>query len=185
MKTKEEYMEKLKSVQLVSIDVDGTMTDGKLNYLPNGDEFRSYHAHDGIGILLLQALGIKTVLMTTGTSDVIARRGGALKMDYVETNIHQKDQKLMEIAQKENIHMEYTAHIGDDINDVPAFQVSGLAVAVENATKDTLAFVDYQLSKKGGDGAVRAFAEDLYKARNIHIHWDIVQEYFQKRQASQ
>ncbi len=181
----EQYQEKLKSIRLVSLDVDGTLTDGKLYYLPGGQEARVYNVKDGIGILLMQAAGVKTALMTTGTIDPIALRGYNLKMDYVETGIHQKDQRLQEICDELNISMDEVCHIGDDINDVPAFKAVGLAVLVGDATAGIAHTADYQLQANGGMGAIREFAEDLLAVQNVPADWDLLQEYFKQQKQQQ
>lgn len=180
-----QYQEKLKSIRLVSLDVDGTLTDGKLYYLPDGKEARVYDVKDGIGILLMQAAGIKTVMMTTGIIDPIALRGYNLKMDYVEIGIHHKDQRLKEICDELGISMDEVCHIGDDINDVPAFKAVGLAVTVNDAAANIVHAANYQLKTAGGMGAIREFAEDLLAVKNIDADWELLQEYFARQKQQQ
>ncbi len=177
----EQYKEKLKSIRLVSLDVDGTLTDGKLYYLPNGQEARVYNVKDGVGVLLLQAASIKTVMMTTGTIDPIALRGHNLKMDYVEIGVHDKDQRLKEICAELGFTTDEACHIGDDINDIPAFDAVGLGVAVGDAATSVLQAADWQLKTAGGMGAIREFVEDLLVAQNIQADWQFLQEYFDQR----
>ncbi len=176
----EQYQEKLKSIKLVSFDVDGTLTDGTLYYLPDGQEARVYNVKDGVGILLIQSAGIKTAMMTTGIIKPITLRGERLWMDYVEAGVHHKDKRLEEISAELGISMDDVCHIGDDINDVPAFEAVGLGVAVNDAASYVLAKADYKLKNDGGKGAVREFCEDLLAVHNVTPDWSLVQSYFER-----
>ncbi|MFV0431374.1 MAG: KdsC family phosphatase [Alphaproteobacteria bacterium] len=183
MLKREEYLNYLKKIKLVSVDVDGTMTDGSLYYLDGKTEARRYQVKDGIGILLLQAAGIKTAMMTTGKVASIASRGEALAMDFVEISVFDKAQRLHEICKQMGISMEEVAHIGDDINDVPAFEAVGLGVIVGDAAVQTVPSASFQLKSYGGAGAIREFAEDYYEAIGKNIHWNVVHGFIEQRKA--
>ncbi len=173
----ESYLQKLKNIKLVSVDVDGTMTDNSVYYFNDGAELRRYNVKDGVGLLLLQSAGVKTAMMTTGTIDAIRLRGEKLKMDYVEMGVFNKAQRLKEICDELGISMDEVAHIGDDINDIAAFKAVGLAVCVADASNTTLEAADYKLSLKGGKGAVREFTEDYFKATGQEISWENVERH--------
>ncbi len=179
----ENYLQKLKNIKLVSIDVDGTMTDGQLYYLDDGSEFRRYNVKDGLGILMLQAASVKTALVTTGSIEAIRLRGERLRMDYVEMSIFDKAQRLKEIAEEMGISMNEVAHIGDDINDISAFKAVGLAVIVDDAAIQTEKVADYKLSLKGGQGAIREFAEDYYKVVDKEFSWEVAEDFIHSRKA--
>ncbi len=180
----ENYLEKLKSIKLVSIDVDGTMTDGYIYYANDGSESRRYNVKDGIGIFLLQAANLKTAMMTTGHIDAIRLRGEKLLMDYVEIGIFDKAKRLKEICNELQIDMSEVAHLGDDINDVPAFEEVGLSVIVADSAIQAEAVADYKLKAKGGLGAIREFAEDYYKSMGKDVNWDIVETYIQQKKSA-
>lgn len=184
MLSEEQYLDRIKDIKLVSVDVDGTMTDGSLYYLDDGSQARRYDVKDGVGIFLLQAAGVKTAMMTTGSVGSIRIRGEKLVMDYVEIAVYDKAARLQEICNELGITMAEVAHIGDDINDIVAFKAVGLAVIVNDAAKQTHPHADYRLKSLGGAGAIREFAEDYYQAVCQEVTWDIVEEFIHKRSLS-
>ncbi len=179
----QDYLQKLKNIKLVSIDVDGTMTSGELYYLDDGREVRSYNVKDGLGILMLQAVGVKTAMMTTGNINAIRMRGERLRMDYVEMGVFDKAKRLKEIATEMGISMDDVVHIGDDINDISAFKEVGMAVIVNDAAMQTEKVADYKLKAAGGKGAIRELAEDYYKTVGKEFSWDVAEDFIHSRKA--
>ena len=161
--------ERARRVKLVALDVDGVLTDGGI-YL--GDvagerlEFKRYDIQDGLGIKMLQKAGIPVAIITGRVSDSVALRARELQLDECIQDPHaRKLIALREIAQKRGIGMDDIAFVGDDLPDVGAFRAVGLAVVVANATADAMRSAHYALSRAGGLGAVREFAEGLLEAR--------------------
>jgi hypothetical protein len=67
----------------------------------------------------------------------------------------------------------------DDLADLPVFRRAGLAVAVANAVPEVLAEASFVTTRRGGQGAVREFAEALLKARG---QWrELVEQYVARR----
>lgn len=159
-----------KSIRLVCLDVDGVLTEGGI-YL--GDvagqrmEFKKYDIQDGLAMRMLQRAGVLVAVITGRVSESVALRGKELKVDELVQDQHaRKLISLREITARRGIAMNEVAFVGDDLPDIGVLRVVGLAVAVANASRDALEASRYRLANKGGDGAVREFAETLLRARD-------------------
>lgn len=149
-------------IKLFLTDVDGVMTDGSMYYAENGDEIKRFHTHDGMAFELLRSAGIKTGIITSENTQIVARRAAKIKADYLYQGKRDggKMAAAQEICEKMNISLEEVAYIGDDINCLLLLQAVGIAACPANAVKIIKQIPNIlQLEKKGGDGAVREFAE--------------------------
>lgn len=153
-----------KQVKLFLSDVDGVMTDAGMYYTEAGDELKKFNTHDGMGFQLLRQIGIKTGIITTENTQIVARRAKKLSLDYVHQGkgFGSKLEIALEICKLEGISIDEVAYIGDDINCIDLLTAAGVRACPANATwrvKDVPGIL--QLSTKGGDGAVREFVEWL------------------------
>jgi 3-deoxy-D-manno-octulosonate 8-phosphate phosphatase (KDO 8-P phosphatase) len=170
-------------IKLVGLDVDGVLTDGGI-YL--GDvggmpqEFKRYDIQDGLGIRLLRAAGIKVVILTGRVSEGVRLRATELDVDeLVQDGQARKLPALKRILERFDFKLEETAFVGDDFPDDPVLRAVGLPVAVANAAPEIRALCTVQLTRSGGSGAVREFAEMLLKARG---DWErVVSDYLAER----
>ncbi|MGZ8411122.1 MAG: KdsC family phosphatase [Gemmatirosa sp.] len=166
-------------VKWVGLDVDGVLTDGGI-YL--GDvagermEFKRYDIQDGLGILMLRMAGVKVAIVTGRVSESVRLRAAELGVDdLVQDPKARKLPALKRIAAERGIGLDEMAFLGDDLPDVGVLREVGLPVAVGNATDDAwrAARGGVRLTRRGGNGAVREFAELLLRARG---QWDEVTE---------
>jgi 3-deoxy-D-manno-octulosonate 8-phosphate phosphatase (KDO 8-P phosphatase) len=158
-----------KRIKLVGLDVDGVLTDGGI-YLGDvggvGLELKRYDIQDGLGIRLLRASGIKVVIITGRVSESVRQRATELEVDdLVQDGQARKLSALHRILDRFGISLEDSAFVGDDFPDHPVLRAVGLPVAVGNAVPEIRALCKVQLTRTGGFGAVREFAELLLKAR--------------------
>ena len=173
-------------IRLVGLDVDGVLTDGGI-YL--GDvggtsmEFKRYDVQDGLGISLLRDAGLKVVIVTGRVSESVRLRGAELEVDHVAQDAHaRKLPAFRQILQRLNIAFDEAAFIGDDLPDVGILRLVALPVAVGNATPEARSLCRVHLSRSGGRGAVREFAELLLRARG---EWErVTTEYEALRSAA-
>ncbi|WP_079710619.1 KdsC family phosphatase [Paraliobacillus ryukyuensis] len=149
------------NIKLIIMDVDGVLTDGKLHLSSNGDELKSFHTQDGMGISLARYAGIKSAIITGRTSEAVNRRAKELKIDYVYQGIKDKTQILNEIIAFENVEKENICYIGDDINDLPILKQVGYAASPSNAVPLVLKNVDFVAERPGGEGAVRSIIDNI------------------------
>lgn len=151
-------------IKLFLSDVDGTLTDAGMYYGENGNELKKFNTRDGKGFELLHRAGIKTGIITSENTKIVENRAKKLKVDFLRQGIEHngKLEAVKRICQNENILLSEVAYVGDDINCKELLQSVGLAACPLDATqeiKDVLNII--VLSKKGGDGAVREFAEHV------------------------
>ena len=164
-----------KRIKLVGLDVDGVLTDGGI-YLGDvggaGLELKRYDIQDGLGIRLLRASGIKVVIITGRVSESVRLRATELEIDdLIQDAQARKLPALHRMLDRFHISLEDSAFVGDDFPDVAILQRVALPVAVANAVPEVKAIARVQLTRSGGRGAVREFAELLLRARGV---WDEV-----------
>lgn len=151
-------------IKLFLSDVDGTLTDAGMYYGENSEEFKKFNTHDGKGFELLRKAGIKTGIITSENTKIVANRAKKLKVDYLYQGLEHKGKLdiAKEICEKEGIKLEEVAYIGDDINCKELLQSVGLAACPANALEEIKNIPSIiKLSKCGGDGAVREFVEKI------------------------
>jgi 3-deoxy-D-manno-octulosonate 8-phosphate phosphatase (KDO 8-P phosphatase) len=143
----------------LSLDVDGVLTDGGIYYTDSGDSFRKFNAKDGMGITHLQNTGVSVAIISMGMPGAIDHRAKRLGIKYVYTDVADKAVSMNEIITDLGIDMSEVAHMGDDINDLPLFNVAGLTIAVADAMDEVKDTADIVTIKNGGAGAVREIAD--------------------------
>ena len=149
------------SIELIVLDVDGTMTDSRITYSEHGDEIKSFNVKDGLAIASWRKLGKQVAIITGRSSQIVARRAKELRIEHFYQGIHNKKEVLESLLEKLDLTMDNVAAIGDDLNDLQMLK----AAEVSFVPRDASAYVDkiatVVLSKKGGDGAVREMIEHL------------------------
>jgi 3-deoxy-D-manno-octulosonate 8-phosphate phosphatase (KDO 8-P phosphatase) len=151
-------------IELLVLDVDGTLTDGKIIYTSNGDELKNFDVKDGLAIASWIKLMNKKVAIITGRkSELVAKRAKELGITHLYQGVHNKDEVLQNVLNEENLTWEQTAGIGDDLNDYKMLKKVGLSFAVADAVSDIILLCDVTCVKNGGYGAVREMIEYILK----------------------
>lgn len=151
-------------IRLFISDVDGTMTDGGMYYSESGDELKKFNTRDGMGFQLLREHGIKTAIITSEDTKIVADRAKKLKVDFLVQGKKAggKLSAAKELCEQMGIQLQDVAYIGDDINCRELLQNVGVAACPSDAIKDVKSISGINvLSKKGGEGCVREFIETL------------------------
>jgi 3-deoxy-D-manno-octulosonate 8-phosphate phosphatase (KDO 8-P phosphatase) len=152
-------------IRLVGLDVDGVLTDGGI-YLGDATEYKRFDIQDGFGVLALREAGIKVAIVTGRVSESVRRRATEMRVDELSQDAQaRKLPALLGICDRLGIGLDETAFVGDDFPDLAIMRVVGLPVAVANAAPEVHAVARVHLTRSGGHGAVREFAELLLKAR--------------------
>ncbi len=151
----EELAMRLRLVKLLSMDVDGVLTDGGIEYGSDGGEHKRFFAGDGLGIGLLVASGIRTAIITGRSYPGTERRAIELGVSHCVQNAKDKGVALAELRVKLHLGRDEVMHIGDDWNDIPAFLQSGITAAPMNAVPEVRNRADIVTEARGGYGAVR------------------------------
>lgn len=150
-----QFIETIKQLKLLILDVDGVLTDGRLFFDHEGREYKSFHARDGHGIKLLRNSGVEIAVISGRKSDAVNLRMNALGIELVYQGFENKLKALDALLEKTAISPEQTAHVGDDLLDLPIMQRVGFAIAVNDANFAVKQHADWCTLAPGGQGAVR------------------------------
>jgi 3-deoxy-D-manno-octulosonate 8-phosphate phosphatase (KDO 8-P phosphatase) len=164
-------------IKLLLMDCDGVLTDGRIWLTEGGEEQKSFHTRDGLGLDLLHRAGIKSGIISGRSSPVVQRRADELKISYVRQGVGNKLQAFEELVSAAALDESAVGFIGDDLNDVPLMQRSEFAVAVADAAEETRAAAHYITRARGGLGAVREVAEIILRAQG---HWSKLMKHFEQ-----
>ncbi|MDR2007603.1 MAG: HAD hydrolase family protein [Alphaproteobacteria bacterium] len=168
--SKEKLMEKLKTVELLCVDMDGTLTDGGMYLDENNVATKKFFAHDGTGLSMVKKLGVKIALITTSQSPIAKFRGEVLGFTAVVDSSHRKGDDILALCEKLNVNPQNTIHMGDDVNDILGFKVVGLPIAVANSVDAILEHAIYKTYKAGGSGAVREICDLILLAKTGKLY---------------
>lgn len=157
--------DKAAAVTLAVFDVDGVLTDGRLILGSDGSEQKSFHVHDGLGLVLLQRAGIQVGVISARSSKVVADRMADLGIEFVYQGQDNKRDTLNALMADLGVASDRTLFVGDDLVDLPAMQAAGLAVAVADAHPFVRGHADWVTTRRGGEGAVRETCEMLLDAQ--------------------
>lgn len=149
-------------IKLFVMDVDGTLTDGKIYMGCDGEMFKAFDIKDGYGIHeILPSYGVKTVILTGRNSKIVENRAKELEIDFILQGIKDKKQKLLDLVNRLNLTLGQVAYIGDDIIDLSCMKICEVSACPNNAAKEVKEVSTYITSVNGGYGAVREFIEWL------------------------
>jgi 3-deoxy-D-manno-octulosonate 8-phosphate phosphatase (KDO 8-P phosphatase) len=162
----DDIIEKAKKLKLLILDVDGVLTDAKLFFDNDGNEYKAFHARDGHGIKLLQQTGVQVAVISGRKSNSVALRMKNLGIEHVYQGHENKISAFYEIIEKIAISPEQAAHVGDDLLDLPLMRRVGLAIAVQDANFAVKQYADWCTSLAGGCGAVREVCDLIMQAQD-------------------
>ena len=157
--------EQLARVRLLVLDVDGTLTDGRLYYGKDGELMKAFDVRDGHGLRLLQiCAGVKLAALTGRRADIIRTRCKELGIEKIVERSRAKGEDFRALCAELNVPLEETCFIGDDVNDLPALARAGLAACPSDAVPEVRAVCHFISSREGGRGAVRELCEAILRA---------------------
>lgn len=157
-------------ISILIMDVDGTLTDGRIYISETGEYLKVFDVKDGLGIkCLLPETGVIPVIITGRKSAMLERRCAELGIEELHQGISDKLSLLCEIAAEHGIGLDGCAYIGDDINDLPCMEAiknaGGLVGCPADAVFEVRSVADFVSTRGGGHGAVREFIEWLRVAK--------------------
>ena len=153
-------------IKLIVLDIDGCMTNGQITYDANGVETKSFNVKDGLGIVTWIKMGGEAVIITGRKSQIVQNRAKELGIPHLFQGIKEKGKVLSELMQKLQISKEEIAVIGDDLNDIPMFNLAGITFTPADGMEVIKKRVDHVLLRKGGEGAIREMIDIIVKRNN-------------------
>ena len=157
--------EAARGVEILVLDVDGVLSNGLLIYSSNGDEAKTFHTADGLGIKLLQSAGIEVAIITGRSSAIVERRAAELGIEQLIQGREDKLQALMQLTSRSGIDLARVAYMGDDLQDLAAIERVGLGMTVADANPFVYSRARWRSQRNGGHGAVREACEFILEAQ--------------------
>jgi 3-deoxy-D-manno-octulosonate 8-phosphate phosphatase (KDO 8-P phosphatase) len=159
-----EVRERAMRIRLVCLDVDGTLTDGRLYLDDAGRETKAFHVRDGQGIALVRRMGIHVAFVTARPGAIAARRAAELGAES-HAEVADKRAFVETLAERHELGMEAVAFMGDDLADLQVMRAAGLSAAPADAHPWILAHAHWRSRSEGGRGAVRELCDLLLAAQ--------------------
>lgn len=151
-------------IELLLLDVDGTLTQGDVTYTQNGEEIKSFNIKDGLALYVWNVkLARKSAVITGRECEIVKKRAEELGVEFIYTGVSDKGAVVKEILATLNLEIDQVACIGDDLNDLPMFRLIKHSYAPKDCADDIRKEAKVVLSKKGGKGAVREMIEDILR----------------------
>lgn len=154
-------------IELIVLDVDGCLTDGKIVYTNNGDEIKSFNVKDGLAIKAWQRLGKHVAIITGRKSAIVTKRAKELGIVHLYQGIENKLETLTALLDDLALDASQVAAIGDDLNDYRMLQYVGQSFTPSDGSEHIREIVDHILSRSGGDAVVREMIELLIDGASL------------------
>ena len=158
--------DRAKRVKLLILDVDGTLTDGRLYYGASGEEMKVFHVHDGYGIKQWHDAGGRSAIISGRKSAIVKKRAEELGIEFVYQDRDDKATAFAELLPAANVSVDECCFVGDDTLDMQVMELVGFAVVVANAHDDAKSAAHHITKLGGGRGAVREVTDLLIGARS-------------------
>ena len=147
-------------ISLFIMDVDGTLTNGKIHLSDNGEIFKTFSVKDGTAIKILKKNNILTAFLTGRYSKIVDYRASELGVDMVFQSVTNKLKKIKKIAFDLNISLKNIAFVGDDLNDLEAMKYVGYKFTMRDGTKELKEVANYISPRLGGDSVIRDIVDN-------------------------
>ncbi|TVP93639.1 MAG: HAD family hydrolase [Pseudomonadaceae bacterium] len=153
------------AIRLAIFDVDGVLTDGRLYFMPDGTEFKSFNTLDGHGIKMLINSGVEVAIISGRKSPLVERRAANLGIKHLIQGREDKLNALAELRESIQVELNEVAFLGDDLPDLPVMRRVGLGMAVATADAFVREHAHGVTQASGGAGAAREFCEFIMRAQ--------------------
>ncbi|GAB4136186.1 MAG: HAD hydrolase family protein [Planctomycetota bacterium] len=157
--------ETLSRIELLLLDVDGVLTDGRIWFDPEGREYKSFHVQDAAGLAYWHRCGGLSGFLSGRGGHVVEMRARQLGIHEVHLGAKNKEEILDEILARRGIAENRVAYVGDDLLDLPVLRRVGLAATVPQGRDQVKAVCHCVTRRDAGCGAVREVVELLLSSR--------------------
>jgi len=150
-------------IRLLFLDVDGVLTDGCITFNDRGEEIKTFHVKDGLGLKMLMRAGVEVAIITGRTSGALIHRAKELGIKELYQGVSDKSGLCREILLSKGVDPREAACMGDDLPDLAMFKEVGVRIAVSDAAEELRGAADLVTVHSGGHGAVREACEWILK----------------------
>jgi 3-deoxy-D-manno-octulosonate 8-phosphate phosphatase (KDO 8-P phosphatase) len=159
-----------KDFRLILLDVDGTLTQGGLSYTEKGDQLKTFHVRDSLAIhRAISRHGLQFAFISAGfTPGILHHHGRIIGVERIYTGRRPKMEVIADWLGELKLDLSQLAYVGDDLNDLPVVKAVGFSACPADAARQVRQAVDLVLQRRGGEGCVREFIEEV-------LGWDIEQ----------
>jgi 3-deoxy-D-manno-octulosonate 8-phosphate phosphatase (KDO 8-P phosphatase) len=165
-----DVLAQFQKIRTFVLDVDGVLTDGSIQLLPNGEQSRTMSIRDGYALQLAIKMGYRIVIITGGRSESVVSRLKGLGITDIYIGVRDKIDCLENYVLEQDLIWEEILYMGDDIPDYGAMQRCGLATCPADAAPEIKQISHYSSAIKGGHGCVRDIIEKVMK---LNEHWQL------------
>lgn len=147
-------------IDLILCDFDGVITDNRVWVDQDGHETVAAYRSDSIRMKDMRAVGIDVMILSSEPNRVVEARARKMGIEAIHgIAIDDKGRVMREVLEQKNIKAENVIYVGNDLNDLPCFEVAGWSVAVADAYPEVIRAADHVLSRPGGHGALRELCD--------------------------
>lgn len=161
------FLEKLKHIKAILLDVDGVLTNGILLLTESGEQLRQFNIKDGYALQLAVKKGIKVAALSGARSQGVKHRLNGLGIQDVFLGLESKIEVYTNYLLENKLSPEQVLFVGDDMPDLQVMKLAGLAVCPADAIEEVKAISHYISPKNGGEGCVRDIIEKVLKIQNL------------------
>ena len=161
----QDLQQRAQAIKLAIFDVDGVLTDGRLYFLTDGSEFKTFNTLDGQGIKMLINSGVRSAIISGRSTPVVEKRANNLGIQHLYQGREDKLVVLDELLGELGLDYAQVAYLGDDLPDLPVIRRVGLGMAVANAAGFVRQHAHGVTEARGGEGAAREFCELIMRAQ--------------------
>ncbi len=155
------------TIELLAVDVDGVLTDGGIIVDDRGVESKRFFVRDGLGFTLWHRAGKRSAIVSGRSAEVVDRRAAELKIHRVAQGIGDKASALRDLLVEFGLDASQACYIGDDLIDLPALGLAGLAACPADAVAEVRRAAHLTTRSIGGNGVVRDVVEVIMKAQGL------------------
>ncbi len=157
--------EQLARVRLIAFDADGVLTDGGLYYGPSGEAIKRFDVKDGHRIVLALQAGLQVAVVSARRSEMVQARMRELGVRDINTGDRDKGRAFVATLARAGVDPTQAVFMGDDLNDLPALRMAGVAACPSDAVQEVKAVCAFVTECPGGRGAVRELVEAVLRAQ--------------------
>lgn len=163
--SEEALYERAQKVKCLVCDIDGVLTNGNIFIGNDGNDMKVFNAHDGCGMQMLMAAGIRLAVITSSENSVIHHRMEQIGVDLYFTGQVDKRNAYSKLKEQLQLNDGDFAYIGDDLADLLIIRQVGLGVTVPNAVRQVKEEAHWMTENRGGEGAVRELCDIILTAQ--------------------